>query len=212
MSNLDSMGTEQREQSHLVHRICWSAVIAGAFVGLGLAFLLHLYGAAISLSAYSSTSDGATAIAIGGMLGMLIGVIVSMAIAGFVSGYLGRFHYYPLHGGVIYGFITWSLILFLSAVIAVPMSNYISAFERTLYHSSVMQETTSSYDSPNLTKGVSSSDGQQINASNDKSVAVKPTHLAWGGWVIFALFFIGALSSCIGASYGIRCTRDSKLN
>ena len=74
--------------THLHSSICWSAIIAGAFVGVGLGFLLHLFGIAISLSAYSSSTNGAAeTLAIGGFIGIVIGVIVSMGAAGFVAGY-----------------------------------------------------------------------------------------------------------------------------
>ena len=56
----------QTENEHCVinqhSHICWSAIFAGAFVGVGLGFLLHLFGSAIGLSAYSSNSTGAQAI------------------------------------------------------------------------------------------------------------------------------------------------------
>ena len=40
---------------------------------------------------------------------------------------------------------------------------------------------------------------------------INPTQLAWGGWLVFLLFFVGAISSCIGATCGMRCKREDPL-
>lgn len=208
MINENPIVTERGYPTHRIHRLCWGSIFGGALVGVGLAFLLHLYGVAISLSAFSSTPNGASAIAIGGFLGMLVGVIASMGAAGFVSGYLGRFHYHPIHGGVIYGFITWSLVIFLSALMAGPVAHYVSNFGNGLAHPGVMMDVSNNND-----VGMANDNAQVANPAN-KVVAKTPagdvsaSELAWGGWIVFGLFFVGALSSCIGASCGIRCKRD----
>jgi amino acid transporter len=189
--------------SNQTYRVCWGAIIAGALVGLGLGFLLNLYATAISLSAFSSTTQGAYVIAMGGLIGMLIGVIVTTAASGFVAGYLGRYHYYPLSGGVLYGFITWSLVIFLSALLIGPMGRFVDDYKNNLTHTPTV--TTSD------ARGMDTTRTTQENSRDNNKVTVTPTQLAWGGWLTFVLFFIGALSSCIGACCGIRCihcTRD----
>lgn len=207
MINENSIVTEQGCIVYQVHRICWSAIFGGALVGVGLGFLLHLYGIAISLSAFSSSVHGAAVIAIGGFLGMLLGVIASMGVAGFVSGFLGRFHYHPLHGGVIYGFITWSLILFLSVIMTEPMDKFISAYGNSLSHSAVVYG--SGIDGSNASpKETNSIHIKKDTVTSNADVQVGSKELAWGGWIVFALFFVGALSSCIGASYGMQCKRE----
>jgi hypothetical protein len=189
-----------------LHRISWSAILAGAFVGLGLAFLLHLYAIAISLSAFSSASNhGASVITIGGLLGMIIGVIAAMATAGFVAGYLGRFHYYLLHGGVIYGFLTWSIIIFLSAIMVGPMESYVENFGNSLSNSTVIRNNGEDRNVTVQNTAVVPKNGKMANVP---VVDVSAKQLAFGGWVVFVLFFVGALSSCIGACYGIQCKRD----
>lgn len=85
-------------EGHKITCMCWTAVIAGALVGLGIGFLLNLFGAAIGLSAYKMNQSEAV-LAIGGVIGLLIGVIVAMGASGFVAGYLGRFHHCYCHGG-----------------------------------------------------------------------------------------------------------------
>lgn len=188
-------------------RVCWSAIFSGVVVGLGLGFLLHLYGVAISLSALSSGTNGAPVIAIGGLLGLLVGVIASMGIAGFVSGYLGRFHYYPLHGGVMYGFITWSLILFITALSAGPIGHYMDLYGKTVARSSVVHTPGIMVVSDTVDNGTET---KKVVVVKENKANVTPTQLAWGGWVVFALFLVGALSSCVGACCGIRCKRESR--
>ena len=197
--------TEKEYPARYHYLVCWSSIFAGAFVGVGLGFLLHIYGMAISLSAFSSSQEGASVIAVGGLLGMLVGVIASMAAAGFVAGYLGRYHYYHIHGGVIYGFITWSLALLMSAVIAGPMMHYVSLYENSLTHTVTVESSTS-----NTTKENKITTIKQKKDTNLAVAKVGPTELAWTGWIVFALFFVGALSSCIGACCGMRCKRQEE--
>lgn len=179
---------------------CWTAIFAGAIVGVGLGFLLNLFGMAIGLSAYSSSANGANALAIGGVVGLIIGAVASMGAAGFVAGYLGRFHHCYCHGGIIYGFVTWGLALMLGAILVIPMTHYVSFYEDSINPS---VNTTEVVATPSANTPVST--------VQNTAPAVTPTaakHMAWAGWILFALFFIGALSSCIGACYGMRCKRE----
>jgi len=198
--------TEREYPIHHHYRICWSSIFAGTFVGLGLGFLLHLYSLAISLSAFSSSSSGASVIAIGGFLGMLVGVIASMATAGFVSGYLGRYHYHHIKGGVIYGFVTWSLILLMSVIIAGPVMHYVS-LNKTYISGSTLSDTST----VKVTNETTSPRIKHDKKTKSSVAEITPTELAWGGWIIFALFFVGALSSCIGACYGMQCKKEEIL-
>lgn len=191
-------------------RICWSVIFVGAFVGLGLAFLLHLFGTAIGLSAYRSSSVSLPELAIGGILGLIISVIVSMGLAGFVAGYLGRFHSCHCHHGVIYGFVTWSMMLILSAVFVLPFTHYISAYTRQLSPTvisakSIVVKDTNMMDNQSVT-----SVSKNEQSSTEKTVNSNATakQLIGISWLVFILFFIGALSSCIGACYGMRCPKE----
>lgn len=192
-------------------RVCWSAVFAGAFVGAGLGFLLHLFGLAIGLSAYSSSADGATAIAIGGILGMLIGVIVSMGAAGFVAGYLGRFHYSHCHGGVIHGFVTWSIALLLSAIFVIPLTHYITSYTRGLAPGVAVAKTVVQQAS-DTTEGVSSPATNQAKINNKADTPTTREALSYSSWIVFLLFFVGALSSCVGACYGMDCKHQHEAH
>lgn len=187
-------------KNHHSH-VCWSAVFAGAFVGIGLGFLLHLFSIAIGLSAYSSnTTSGAQTVLIGGVIGLLIGVIVSMGAAGYVAGYLGRFKQCYCHGGIIYGFVTWSLALVLSAVLIIPFTHYISFYNYSLANTVVAQTSRDQ----NV-----SAQAAESNPTAPVEAKATPKELAWSGWIMFVLFIIGAFSSCIGACCAMKCKRES---
>ncbi|MBA3537238.1 MAG: hypothetical protein H0T84_11620 [Tatlockia sp.] len=181
-------------------RISWSAIISGALVGVGLSFLLQLFGVAISLSAYHSTSAGASTMAMGGFLALLIATIVSMGVAGYVAGLLGRSHYSHCHGGVIYGFLTWSLALLLTALLVIPLTNYMTSYNKTLAPKVVVSDTMQK--NVDVTTDNNSSKPNQ-NTGDQAVVKVSPEALTGSSWVIFLLFFLGAISSCIGACYGM---------
>ncbi len=76
---------------HLHKRISWSAILIGAFVGIGLTFLLNLFCVALGVSVFTVGNDGAIALVVGGIISMLVGIIASMVAAGYAAGYLGRF-------------------------------------------------------------------------------------------------------------------------
>ena len=182
----------------------WTAIFAGAIVGLGLGFLINIFSMAIGLSAYASSPNGATVIAIGGVLGLLIGVIASMGTAGFVAGYLGRFYHCYCHGGVIYGFITWSLALMLSALLILPMTHYVSFYEENLDPNLAPTQISAADVNVSVTS--------QQNSPSQKMMNANPKQLVWNGWILFIIFFLGAFSSCIGACYGMRCKREEEQN
>jgi hypothetical protein len=189
-------------------RLHWTAIFAGALVGVGLGFLLNMFSMAIGLSAYTTTSTHTTAIAVGGVLGILIGVIVTMGVAGFVAGYLGRFYNCYCHGGVIHGFITWTLVLMLSALLIGSINRYVSFYEENLDPALVpSQISTANTPASNVTADVTA---EQPNAP-EQAIDENPKHLAWSGWILFISFFLGAFSSCIGACYGMRCKKEESI-
>ena len=183
----------------------WSAIFAGAFVGIGLVFLLNIFGLAIGLSAYSAGANGSTTLAVGGLIGVAIGVIASMGSAGYVTGYLSRFQHCFCHHGVIYGFLTWAMGLILAALLFIPLSFYVTFYQDTL--------------SPNPL-GVSSAIGSGNTVStpataNEQIVAPgseTAKNLAYSGWILFGLFFLGAFSSCIGACGALRCNERDHVH
>lgn len=187
--------------------IQWGPILAGAIVGLGLSFLLNLYSMAIGLSAYTNPEHGPAVIAIGGVLGLLIGVIFSMGLAGYVAGYLARFNHCYCHGGIIYGFVTWSLAIMFSALLIMPLTQYVSFFEDNLDPHLTPPTATAA-----ATTDVNVSVNSDSNASDKKAIETNPKQLAYNGWVLFGIFFMGALSSCIGACVGMRGCKDDEVH
>ncbi|STX28342.1 Uncharacterised protein [Legionella beliardensis] len=186
-------------------RISWSAVFVGALVGVGLGFLLNLFGIAIGLTAFTINSDtGATAVAIGGLIGMLIGIIASMVAAGYTAGYLGR-HYCPKRNiGVIYGFTTWTLALLLSAIVTAHIGNYVASYTNNMARTgTVLSKNNTMATAANSLTATST----QAGNGGQNTVAASPESLAVSAFIVFVLFFIGALASCFGAVWGMNCKR-----
>lgn len=187
-------------------RISWSAIFVGALVGVGLGFLLNLFGLAIGLTAFSVNSDtGATAVAIGGLIGMLIGIIASMLAAGYTAGYLGR-HYCPKKNvGVIYGFATWTLALLLSAIVTAHMGNYVASYTSNMARTGVAAKNDTMATAANTLTPTNTQAGA---ANKTNTVAASPESLAASAFIVFVLFFLGALACCFGAVWGMNCRRD----
>ena len=187
--------------SYPFKRICWSAIFVGALVGLGLSFLLNLFGIAVGLSAISIGPNGSATLAVGGFLGFIIAMIAAMAAAGYTAGYLGRLYCPERNLGIIYGFTTWTVALVLSAALMGSVSKYSHHIDDATFVAG--QASTSHYVKHHNGEAVA-----QVTSDEDKVVATTPTHLAQGAFLLFALFFIGAISTCIGACCGMSCRRE----
>jgi hypothetical protein len=190
---------------HAFKRISWTAIFVGALVGVGLGFLLNLFGIAIGLSVVTMNKEGAAALAIGGLIGALIAVIASMVVAGYAAGYLGRQHCPKRNLGIIYGFITWSLALLLSAAVMTQVSQYVSSYAHMLAGPTVMISPNASGGSVLTVETPRSSVNKNQHVAS--AVAV-PGSLAYGAFILFALFFIGAVSTCVGACWGMTCQKE----
>ena len=187
-------------------RVCWSSVLSGVLVALGINFLLSLFGSAIGISSYLLNSDGQITLAIGGAFGIAIGILVSMLTAGYTAGYLGR-NYCPKRNlGFLYGFLTWSFVLILSALLFHPLSKYAHAFSKETSRSIFVIPKESTNTSEPITVETDPSSMED----NHKSIKVTatPESLNSSAFLVFILFLIGALSSCLGAHWGMNCQRN----
>ncbi len=181
--------------------ISWSAIFVGAFVGVGLSFLLGLFSLAIGLSIVTTTKEGMATLAIGGFIGLAISAIVSMFVAGTAAGYLGRFYCAKRNLGVLYGFTTWCLALILTVLLTSHMGHYVAGYAKFISDPTAVMVT---YDRgmPAMSQSV------QDNTSVVTVNAQKTTNdLGYTSFLIFVLFFIGAVSSCFGGHYGMACDR-----
>jgi len=72
--------------------ICWSAIVGGALVALGLIALFHLLTIGIGLSAATRDEQGMTTIAVGSFIWSFIGSYIMLLLAGWVTGGLAKVH------------------------------------------------------------------------------------------------------------------------
>ena len=184
-------------------RISWTAVIVGALVGIGLSFLLNLFSIAIGLSIVTTTQAGMVSLAIGGFLGLLIGTLISMFTAGFAAGYLGRPYCVKRNLGVVYGFTTWCLALVLTALLTSHIGHYAAAYSSFITH------PTSIVDVNNTTMPTAhqATTSAKISAASG-NVEAATNNLGISSFLVFVLFFVGALASCFGGHFGMYSKKD----
>lgn len=195
------MNTMQNPHNCCLHRVSWSAVFAGALVGIGLAFLLNLFSVAIGLTAFTPSPTGNLTLAIGGIIGLGIGVFASMYLCGFTAGYLGRRQGMNRNIGIIYGFTAWCVALVLTVLLASQLSHYVRNYSDMVANTSTVvitsNETVSAVQTP---APAVKSHGKTavVNTENTNVIGMSM-------FVMFLLFFIGAVSSCFGGYYGMAC-------
>lgn len=189
--------------THSYKRISWTAIIVGALVALGLGFLLNLFGIAIGLSAMKPMSDGSSTLAIGGLIGITVGVIASMLAAGYATGYLGRMYCPQRNMGIVYGFTTWVVALILSASIVGLFSNYVSSYTQAISRTEVNAPAVKVGDTATISAPSSQNPKGAVVSMN-----VSKTQLVSAAFMVFGLFFIGAVFSCLGACWGMCCRRE----
>lgn len=190
--------------------ISWSAVIAGTIVATAISFLFNLFGVAISLSAFTNTQAGVATFAIGGFIGLIIISFVSMFVGGMVAGYLGRRYCLRRNLGILYGFLTFGVTLFLAVLLTSPMTRFVTHYNQGLYNSSVSAVVANPASDSST---VVSPRGVTTNApamDSNNSVAAQNTEqnvniLGKAAFLTFILFAVGAFAACIGGHCGMRC-------
>lgn len=178
-----------------MHHRCfsWSAALVGAFVGIGLSFLLNLFSIAIGLSMVKTSTDGLVTLAIGGFIGLLIGSIISMFMAGFSAGYLAKPLCWKPNMGALYGFVAWCLALIIMAMFSMQIGRYVAAYTNFVNKPAVI---------------VSYNERDNTTAVNEKPVVNAQTAtntLGYSTFLIFVLFAVSALASAVGGQCGVAC-------
>lgn len=189
---------------HPLKRICWAAIFAGAVVAIGLGFLLNLFGIAIGLSSMT-VKNGATVLAVGGLIGIIIAVIASMMASGYAAGYLGRGFCPQRNLGILYGFLTWTVALILSAFVMIPINQYLVTYSQSISRTSI---TVSQPKAESTTAAVKSNSASKSENQTNVKVAATPEMLVSSAFILFGVFFIGALFTCLGACWGMACRRE----
>lgn len=208
MSNGSGVYVDKQVHDHVCNHVgykcvSWTAIIVGAIVGIGLSFLLNLFSVAIGLSVFSISTEGLVTLAVGGFIGLLIGGIISMFLSGFTAGYIARPYCSTRNLGLLYGFATWSLALILTVLLTSHVGQYISSYSNFISNPATIIITTNE-----SAPAVKASNSVQTIAVN----AEKATNtFGIGAFIVFCLFFIGAISSCFGAACGISCREREDL-
>lgn len=198
--------------SHWCHlkRISWTAILAGAFVGIGASFLLNLFCVGIGLSAFTATEDGVIGLAIGGFIGLVISAFISMFAAGWVAGFIARPISSHHHLGELYGFITWSVALVLTVLMAAHVGKFVSNFSDTLVvarpHVAAVVDVTTRDTAPIVSKSTATNPSTGEQTTHATVNAEKATNaVGTTAFATFFLFFIGAIASCFGGAIAMRC-------
>jgi hypothetical protein len=183
-----------------IHCFPWSSVVAGALVGLGLGFLLHLFGMGIGLTAYHTSAEGAMVLAIGGFLGLLVGAFATMFTAGFTSGYFAKTWHTRTNCGAAYGFVAWSLSIFLAAILMSNIGNYMARFNGM---TAAQTSSATSSEMKATANEVASRVPPASSATTQGERNVRAMGLA--SLAGFIIFFVGAFAAAIGGYCGVEC-------
>lgn len=194
--------------------VSWSAILAGAFVAIGLSFLLYAFGSAIGLSAFTVT-DNITSIAIGAFVAMLFGSIVAMFVSGWVAGYLNRCCCHENCTGALSGFLAWCLAIVITALITAQLGQLLTVN----YTSVSTAPTTNVRITPSIYGEISPNAKGNVVAEHIKSGEVHPSaheeklvsNVSKALFLTFLLFFFGALASAIGGHCGMMGCRKHEL-
>ena len=190
---------------HCGSKFSWSAIFAGALVGVGTSFLLNLFAMAIGLSAFTTSPAGLSTLAVGGFVGMLIGVIVSMYATGWVAGCIARPMCHKAHHGMLYGFVAWVVALLMVMFLAAPVGRFINLAAETRFH--IAAPTTA----PNavvLTNQRGNAVTVSANHNGKTKAAVVDVEKATNTLVITIFFRGAATQSQINIkAYARRCNR-----
>lgn len=195
----------QLETGHSINCLSWSAVIVGALVAVALGFLLNIFGMAINLSAYTNTSEGTTTFVVAGFLSMVLSTMIVLFFSGWISGYLGRSYCLNPNFGLLYGLVTWCLALFLMVVLSSSVGDFMnsqyssvtsSASERFANHTKHPLADT-------IQKGIKGIGGASHQSSAHSETADNKD-VSKALYLVFILFFVGAISSCYGGYVGMQ--------
>jgi hypothetical protein len=197
------MNSGQNHQCCSIKCISWTAIFVGAFVGVGLGFLLNLFSVAIGLSAFTTSPEGVTAFAVGGFIGFAIGGVVSMFVAGWTAGHLAHPYCPKRNSGALYGFTTWVVALILLILLSGPVNHYVASSTGYISnHTIVIEHPPGEHPAPAMTDTPASAE----KVANDTGKAA---------FALFVLFFLAALSSSFGGHFGMTCRKgdcDKSLN
>lgn len=182
------MFTEQRVTGTGCRKcISWTAIFAGAFVAVGLGFLLHLFTSGLGLSLFAIDATGLTILAIGTFIWLFVASFFIMFASGFVAGALGRTFFPSRCHGALHGFLAWCVGLVFAIILATHVSLGTMAFDGAARTAQIQQVTP-------VTK--------IVTIVPNKATEKTANHLGMGVLAVFFIFFIGAVGSTVGGYVG----------
>jgi hypothetical protein len=191
--------------SGLAHKCCsikcisWTAIFVGSIVGVGLGFLLNLFSVAIGLTAYSTSSTGVAAFAVGGFIGFLIGGMIASFVAGYTSGYLAHPHCPKRNSGALYGFTTWALTLIFMVILSGPIARYVVNTTRFVTNTTLVQ------------RGMTTPTAMQAT-TDEESAKKAASDMSQAAFAVFVLAFLSALAGSFGGHFGMVCRPEDCAN
>lgn len=183
--------------------ISWTAIFIGAFVAIGLNFLLYLFTAGLGLSAFSTSATGLVSLAVGGFIWLILCAYFSMLFAGWVAGMLARPYFVKRGLGVLHGFSAWCVALIIGMILASHLSMFASAGTPYVYVMSgslPTVQTTSDESAPIVSSTPSGTKTSKVTVNPTKATNA----LGIGILASFFIFLVGALGSCVGGYLGIQ--------
>ena len=92
-----------------------------------------------------------------------------------------------------------------------PLTHYVSKYGESLTPNALMNTPQVNVSDDSAVDNAQKPVIKKVPGTNTKVAEITPEQLAWSGWIIFVLFFIGGLSSCIGACCGMQCKRVESM-
>lgn len=201
----------------LLKSMSWSAVLAGAVIGVGISYILNLFAMSLGLTVFGTTTTSPNTIMIGGFIGLLLIAILSMGTAGWIAGYLGRPRSLHRDFGALYGFTAWCAALVLTVLLSANFGKIISYNLAPLQNPSYV---LTSVDGNNIMSAPNSSvtNATAINTltpttTNQNVVNAQDAakNLALTTFLAFVLAFISGIASCIGGHLGFRSSEKATV-
>lgn len=192
--------------------ISWGAVLAGAFVAVGLSFLFHLLTLGIGLSSVTTSERGMEALAFGVLIWALVGGYLVFFCSGWIAGALGRSCCTHPCQGLIYGFLVWVLAMLISATMMTKITESTSAMAKGNSVITIMSENNNSNTNATTSTNVQNPAAKKNNPEEEAAMEnqakemIHTTGIA--SLATFFLFLVGALGASFGGYYGARGCRN----
>lgn len=191
--------------------ISWSGIISGAFVALGLSFLLFSFASAMGLSAFKISTDRVSSIAVGGFIAMLVGGIIVMFVSGWVAGFLNRGRCADHRVGALSGFLAWSLSLIIAAMLTSHFGQILNInyttdttkMSASRFTPGIYGQVLSDNKGNEHTIARSSETRETRNAPNVVEDEKAINEFGKALFLTFILFLAGAIASAIGGYWGM---------